>query len=143
MCKCFGVLTLVRAAHLDSRVHDVFLRVVGLQDHGACAVEHVVSAAVDIITDAGSAATSVETSHGDLICGTVFASSSTKCKQLREEHCRSLYETSSVHLTTSSKAPSVCRSALNSSRVPGSASARAFRCACLAVLLASRTVART
>ena len=34
------------AACLDSRVDDVFLGMVGLQDHGACAVEDVVSAAV-------------------------------------------------------------------------------------------------
>lgn len=49
----------------------------------------------------------------------------------------------SAHLTTSSKAPGVSRSALYSSMVPGSAAARALRCATLASLLASRTVART
>jgi hypothetical protein len=37
------------AAHLHSRVDDVLLGMVGLQDHGACAVEDVVSAAVNMV----------------------------------------------------------------------------------------------
>jgi hypothetical protein len=43
LADCF-----MNTAHLDSRIHNVLLRVVGLQDYRACAVEHVVGTTADI-----------------------------------------------------------------------------------------------